>query len=244
MESIGKELRKAREDKGLSPEDVYSKTKIHADVIRALEDDRFQDMQPVYTKGFLKTYTRFLGLDTEEFLREYQKLVPSSASYVKKRVEVNSLKEKAVRVILNPTFKIIFKKYFILAAVIFVIGSFILLISRHKREAKLETKKAAEQAHAVSAPVAVKDSSPVKVTVRARDNCLLRVKLDGKLIYSDVFSSGMVDSWQAKDKIELYVGNAGGIDLEINGKLIPSLGRKREVIKNIVITKNGFTINK
>jgi hypothetical protein len=41
--------------------------------------------------------------------------------------------------------------------------------------------------------------------------------------------------------MELSLGNAQAVELEINGKLIPPLGRKRQSLKNILITKDGVS---
>ncbi|MDD2654761.1 MAG: DUF4115 domain-containing protein, partial [Candidatus Omnitrophica bacterium] len=58
------------------------------------------------------------------------------------------------------------------------------------------------------------------------------------------FKKNLSDNWQAKEKIELSVGNAGAIQAEINGQILSPLGKKGEVIKNIVITRDGFSLGK
>ena len=55
---------------------------------------------------------------------------------------------------------------------------------------------------------------------------------------------GRSESWSAKDKMELTLGSAGSVRLEVNGKLMPSLGRKGQVLKNIVITKDGLKVGR
>jgi hypothetical protein len=53
---------------------------------------------------------------------------------------------------------------------------------------------------------------------------------------------GRFENWYAKDKIELSLGNAAAVDLEVNGRPISNLGRKGQALKNIVITKEGLMI--
>src|SRR3989338_8123165 len=62
--SVGAQLRQAREARELSYGDVTRNTKIQPWVLEALEADRLpQMMSPIYAKGFLGTYARFLRLE-------------------------------------------------------------------------------------------------------------------------------------------------------------------------------------
>jgi cytoskeletal protein RodZ len=66
MEAIGDILREARHAKGLSLEDVARATRIKLDVLERLEADEFERLAGVaYTKGFLRLYADYLGLDSQ-----------------------------------------------------------------------------------------------------------------------------------------------------------------------------------
>jgi cytoskeletal protein RodZ len=72
MFEIGPALREARERKGLSYADVEQDTKIRARYIRALEDEHFGVLPgTTYTKGFLRAYADYLGLDGHLFIDEF-----------------------------------------------------------------------------------------------------------------------------------------------------------------------------
>ena len=67
----GLQLQRARKDRKLSLADVTEKTKIQPWVLEAIEADRLQElMSPVYVKGFIATYARFLRLDPELLLAQ------------------------------------------------------------------------------------------------------------------------------------------------------------------------------
>ena len=67
--SVGAQLRQAREARELSYSDVTQHTKIQSWVLEALEADRLpQMMSPIYAKGFLGTYARFLRLEPEQLM--------------------------------------------------------------------------------------------------------------------------------------------------------------------------------
>lgn len=62
--TVGQQLRHARTERKLSVAHVTAATKIQPWVLEALESDRLPElMSPVYVKGFLSTYARFLKLD-------------------------------------------------------------------------------------------------------------------------------------------------------------------------------------
>jgi cytoskeleton protein RodZ len=66
-DTIGEILKRAREAKDLSIEDVNKETKISVAVIRGLEQDDMESFaSETYLKGFLKNYAIFLGLDANQ----------------------------------------------------------------------------------------------------------------------------------------------------------------------------------
>ncbi len=73
VQSVGKQLRQARSRKGIELSEVERVTKIRAKLLSALEEDRWQDLpEPVYVRGFITTYARYLGLDEEPLLERYR----------------------------------------------------------------------------------------------------------------------------------------------------------------------------
>jgi len=72
MFEIGRSLQEARERRRLSYSQVEQDTKIRSRYIKALEDEQFSVLPgPTYTKGFLRAYADFLGLDGQLFIDEY-----------------------------------------------------------------------------------------------------------------------------------------------------------------------------
>lgn len=72
MFQIGASLREARTRRGLSAADVHKAIRIRERYLTALEEERW-DMLPgeAYTKGFLRTYAEFLGLNGNLYIDEY-----------------------------------------------------------------------------------------------------------------------------------------------------------------------------
>lgn len=75
MDSIGRYLRAERESKNLSLKEVSESTRIKERLLAAIEEDRYEVLSsPVYVKGFLDAYARYLGLDPNEIVLQYQKI--------------------------------------------------------------------------------------------------------------------------------------------------------------------------
>ena len=70
MFEIGNSLREARLRQTLDFPEVEQATKIRGKYLRALEDEQF-DILPgqTYVKGFLRTYSEYLGLDSTRGFR-------------------------------------------------------------------------------------------------------------------------------------------------------------------------------
>ncbi|SDX14981.1 Helix-turn-helix domain-containing protein [Marininema mesophilum] len=79
MLGIGSQLKKTRQSKGYSLEQVQESTKIHMEYLRALENDQFDTLpSPFYVRAFLRTYAHSLGLDAQPLLDYYEGSAMSS----------------------------------------------------------------------------------------------------------------------------------------------------------------------
>src|SRR5919112_5906514 len=67
---IGRTLRRAREKRGLSLQQVEEATKIRTRYLHELENENFDVLPTVYVLGSLKTYAEHLGLDGAAMTRE------------------------------------------------------------------------------------------------------------------------------------------------------------------------------
>ena len=111
-ETIGARLKKVRNEKGLSLEEVYSKTRIHTRVLEAIEENRAEEvLSRVYIKSFLKEYTRCLGLDWDELEKTF--LTKAEPVPVKIPEKTIPLPEPVQSLPLSKT-KIDFKKFQVL----------------------------------------------------------------------------------------------------------------------------------
>lgn len=71
MPTVGEQLRQARETQKLSISEVAETTNIRGDHLRALEEGNYGVFSaPVYIRGFVRTYSLLLKLDTARLLEQ------------------------------------------------------------------------------------------------------------------------------------------------------------------------------
>lgn len=255
MESTGAKLKNLRLQKGLSLEDVHKKTKIHLNILKAIEEDSLVNFSPVYIKGFLKIYCKLLGVDPRDCISDYKE---AKAAFT----HVSDSKKKPASKFVMPSLKLFSLKgihikpkamVILLLVLVFFVGLFNLgkfISSKANHPSRKDTLPAVALSHTqqAKAPAAKLQSLPVvkiiTLDIYAKDNCFIQVKSDSRVIFQNILKKGRSESWQAKDKIELSLGNAGAVELEVNGKRILGLGRRGQALKNILITKEGLGIKR
>jgi cytoskeletal protein RodZ len=73
MESLGKFLKKERETRNISLEQVSKFTKIKQHHLKAIEEGRCELLPPTpYVKGYLNVYAKYLALDPKKIVLQYE----------------------------------------------------------------------------------------------------------------------------------------------------------------------------
>ncbi len=259
IETAGARLKKIRQEKGLSLEDIQKKTKIHLNVLRAIEGDSISNLSPIYLKGFIKIYCGSLGLDPKEYTgssnqppakpvlnatvgRPLGGRIENKPSFIKDA----SVKLNAMNLLPN------LKKIAVLAVVgvIFIfLGVNLIKFIFSRKKSPLERTKVLM---VTSVPKSVTLQNKVSkdlvqgltVGIFARNKSWVSAKADGKTIFHGVLARGRSETWHAKEKVELALGDAGAVELQVNDQRFPNLGRRGKPLKNILINKEGLKISR
>jgi len=263
METLGSYLRKERETRNFTLEEISSSTKIRKGILSAIENDDYTLLPaPVFVKGFLRAYANHLGLDCGEVMKKYKEVVGRDAE----EEEVGQQKRE----------RPFFKAFSIpLAAVGIVLLVIVYLISTRpsetaKREkavsppqsAVVSEKKNAEiPAEPVSVPEKVKEQEPppvfsqkesgiavaegsevkkLNLVFKAREGTWVGFRSDDEKSSQVLLQAGESYVLRADRIIRLKIGNAGGVDLSFNGKELPSPGNSGEVVR-LMLTEEGLS---
>ena len=239
--SLGSLIAKARKDAGLSLEDMAAKTNIRISVLSEIEKDNFSQCGgETYARGHVRNIASILKADQKEFIRLFEE---------EQGGEIRSMKDLLVEtsVMRQPeeARKISWKVLVMISIVsLFVVGVAQVIISNTASTDVLSTKPSASASPSASetqseSPVAepsvqstFSTGTGVEVVIdAARAKSWLFVSdAAGRTLFSGQISRGSVKTFSSDSQLDFKVGNAGGVDLKVNGKKVPSNGVDGEVV--------------
>lgn len=81
--TLGEKLRQAREERGISITEVAEQTRISPHYLEFIENDDYRTLPGgIFNKGFVKSYAKYVGIDEQEALQDYSRLIASQNSDV------------------------------------------------------------------------------------------------------------------------------------------------------------------
>lgn len=87
MGAFGERMQREREMRGISLEEIAESTKIGARMLRALEEEDFEKLPGgIFNKGFVRAYSKYLGLDEEQAVADFMAAI---AEKQRKKTEAN-----------------------------------------------------------------------------------------------------------------------------------------------------------
>lgn len=246
---LGEKLKKAREGKNLSLEQVQAQTHIHYTVLRALEEGRGDEiLTSTYIKSFLRKYAQFLGLDSRELNKEYESYYSENLPKERKEPQVvmdNESKKTATML------KAIFNVSIVIACLLAAVLTFSIL---KKVFASIKTAKPAKtvsqstRPKSAAQPVkpaivrktesAPKKNEPFNIAIKIKSPVKVKVEKDGDVLFDRVLPKGLSESFYCEEKMVIQVAKGEAVELVLNGKSLGSPGNGP--LKNIEITSNGI----
>jgi cytoskeletal protein RodZ len=83
----------------------------------------------------------------------------------------------------------------------------------------------------------------MNLVARASAPCWVRVTIDNKEIQEVLLAAGDTIAWRAKDEVNMVIGNAGGVHLEMDGEDLGILGPEGRAV-TVTITPDGIQSQK
>lgn len=241
-DSLGLELRKQREIRGVTLKEIADATKISKRYLEALEMDDFASLPaPVFTRGFVREYARYLGLNAEEMAARYSQVIgappDTSATPV---VSGSGKKPEGLPFIrIDRNFAVFAVLLVAFAAVMWWLGG------RSAETRHVETTPATGTVAPAVAPIVPTEpvvsatapaSSPDRLglDVNVLEDTWVIVQVDGQPALNQVLRAGEKRKMEAENEIRFeVVGNAGGLELKLNGRAVPMLGPRGKVVRDI-----------
>ncbi len=264
MSALGERFRAAREARGLSLSDVAEQIRIRSVYLAAIEDEKWSAIgAPVYVRGFLRTYARFLNLDTDEIVAAFNASsgtapAPSAADR-EQATPVHYAADANVRSRnLSPLIWILSLVAVGLIALIFY-NEFtggrpaVPAPAASTEVASAPSGPASPSPAASASPSPTESASPspeaspdasmspgasasplvagaqsVELTFTAPS--WVRVTVDGSVSMEGTFPAGTARLFHGKTAV-LRIGNAGGVEVTVDGKSLGTLGKTGDVVE-------------
>ena len=237
--SLGERFRAAREQRGQTLSEVAEHLRIRSVYLAAIEEENWAAIgAPVYTRGFLRTYARYLGLDPEDAVAQYNAAAGNAPQAASQSAGPSAYREPRS---LGP---LIWISGVVALA---LVGFVIYLYFSPPRSPMLASGGSATSA--TSAPSPGPSGSPAGSTAAAspapsptllpRTQTLaihltapswLRVTVDGNVSIEGTFPAGTTKTFHGKSAL-VRVGNAGGVEITVDGKRVGKLGGAGDVVE-------------
>ncbi|MFH1368780.1 MAG: RodZ domain-containing protein [Elusimicrobiota bacterium] len=219
MKLIGEILKKRREERKLTLEEIHNDTYISKGYIKALEEGNM-DVFPaeVYYLGFLKRYASYLRLNPDELVSRYY-------NSIKQRVETSE-DFKINKKIINyrpVLFIILFAIFSVTAYLLYKSSSYFIRNNGNGELARQQSAAATENPDNVN-------SAPLTLEIEIVENSWIKVVTDDKVVFEGILSSGKKQKWTAGNNIRLNIGYTTGVKVRLNGEPVDiTKGARQEV---------------
>ncbi|MGH9469584.1 MAG: RodZ domain-containing protein [Terriglobia bacterium] len=91
MAGFGENLRREREMRAVTLQEIADTTKISVRLLEALENEEFSRLPGgIFTRSFIRSYANYLGLDQEQVIAEYELAAPPKGEEDFSRIGVSS----------------------------------------------------------------------------------------------------------------------------------------------------------
>jgi cytoskeletal protein RodZ len=244
--SFGSWLRQQREIRNISLREIADNTKIGMRYLEALEDDRFEVLPaPIFARGFLREYAKYVGLDADEVVNFY------IAADQRRRLDLDETEpvgqrppmQKPRSSSLPPSFP-------------WVVGGGLLLLLLFAGWLALRARGGDDAdpapAPAIAAPVVPPpppaaapiatqpavptDSLLVNLTFTAE--CWVEAVVDGERRIEELHVAGESMQLPAQESVVLTLGNAGAVRVELNGRPLRVDAAPGQVVRDLLIDRS------
>ena len=232
--SVGRALQQARIAAGLTVEEVSSSTRVRIPIVHAIEDDDFSRCGgDVYARGHIRMFARAAGIDPDPLVAQFDaehggRPAPTPATPLFEAERIRSEPRRP-----NWTAAMV-------AAIVAVVG-FAGFTAFNGGDDGSGTTQVAEGSTANTSspsPTATKTADPEPapsesvIAAAPRDKVTVKISAtdgkswisakdhNGRLLFDGLLLKDQSKTFQDKERIDLVLGDAGAIELFVNGKKV------------------------
>jgi hypothetical protein len=238
--SFGRYLQAIRLEKEISLEMVSKETRIRKDMLALIEEENHNKLpNEVFVKGFIRAYAKAIGADADEAIRRYNSRVQVIQKIQKSEhnLEKSTLKFWP-RLILS-----ISTLMCLIFLSVFGVSIFLKPSSTggqgqpQKKQQEIQTDTAEVVPSSQPAPAHIEEQKEEKeigkkffLKIMANEKTWLKVIIDDKEQREFSLEAGDDLALEADTGYNLLIGNAGGVELQLNDNPISLQGKSGQVV--------------
>jgi cytoskeleton protein RodZ len=240
---VARELRAAREGRGLRLSDAANATRIWERYLAALEANAPLEEfpAPAYARFFLRSYAEFLGIEPDTIVNEFDQDHPVEEQPVLRTVPYARPRRRGIAGAL------VFLSVLALGALVVV-----RLQQGRPNEPRLPAAAAATEDTSQPGPTSSVTQAPpapvvdhLRAVVRVNVRSYVEVTGDGEALTPSgvVLEAGQHAVYKADRRLQILLGNAGGVELEVNGDPVTT-GSAGSVVTLAIKLKDGEIVTR
>jgi cytoskeleton protein RodZ len=224
-DGLGEFLRRERELRHISLDDIAERTKISRRYLEAIEEGQYERLPgETFVRGFIRSYAQSIGLDPEETLLIYNqtRVVPGDAPQRKERIA--------------PTRRAWNERFlqWMLVAGMVVVGIVFLGVVGVLEGPNLLRVTSTPPADVSKAPLG---GAPLILTAIADGDTWLQVTIDGQDVQDILLRAGQSAKWMGQEHFVLSIGNARATRLRLNGRELPMPQTAQSILRGYTVSR-------
>jgi cytoskeletal protein RodZ len=234
---VGESLRKERELRGVTLQEIADETKISVRNLQALESDEFDKLPGgIYTKNFIRAYCRHLGISEEQIVNDYLCQTRPRKERRHPRPVEREERQGTPPWILGALFLIL---------VVAAVGAGYLVRWMRSPSPSTDSVEAPDERTAAARSASPAHSGPwperIPLTFKARQDVWIELRVDGESVVDGVLEKGSETTVEMQDRALLSVSDAGALQWSIAGKPAKPLGNAGQLRQNIALDRSNLT---
>lgn len=238
--SLGSLITQARKNAGLSIEDLSASTSIRGALLREIESDSFANCGgETYARGHIRNLATKLGVDPQIFITAFVDEQIHEDRSMKDLLLENSVmrqSQKKRKVSWKILATISVSSLLVVAVAQMIISNTTSLeipkpiASASATESPTPSPEATESTPTGGATISTGAGVQLIVSATRAKSWLFVSDAAGRTLFSGQISPGVTKTFSTDISLNVKVGNAGGVDLTVNGTKVDSIGADGEVV--------------
>jgi transcriptional regulator with XRE-family HTH domain len=273
LEKFAEELKEKRATLGISIKDIYEITRIDKNYLEEMEKGNFEIMPDVYMRAFIRKYADAVECNPEEIIKKYEVARSGKIISDKLKIDIEKTSEEKSDheniktfedeekknynpfLIIGFIVAVVLIGYFYIAFVYSVSNEIIVekkvedILTERKTEVKTprfeekKNKQTVNTSNIATTEVSILKTDSLSLKINALDTVWFRTKTDNTKNDEFILYPNRSKTLVAKSKIDILIGNTGGVEFILNGKKMEFTGKKGE-IRNVIVDSDGIQYTK